>query len=49
MDPFFEDMWKAYRQSVPDQPAGKDNLKWVWDDDKKGGHFIQNPKADAPH
>jgi len=35
MDLFMEEMWKAYRKDVPDQPGGKDNLKWVWDADTK--------------
>jgi outer membrane lipoprotein-sorting protein len=37
-------MWTAYRQRVPDQPGGKDNLKWVWKD-KKTGQFVLNPKG----
>jgi len=29
-DPFTDEMWAAYRKSVPDQPGGTRNLKWVW-------------------
>ena len=49
MDPFMEDMWKAYRSNVPDQPGGKDNLKWVWDADTthSSGHRVLNPKPQA--
>jgi hypothetical protein len=43
MDPFFDEMWTAYRKGVPPQPGGKDNLKWVWNRDKRGGHFVHNP------
>ena len=46
-DLFVTDMYKAYRKSVPDQPDGKDNLKWVYNDDHKSGHFEANPKPDA--
>ncbi|HEY3319230.1 MAG TPA: hypothetical protein VGP72_01995 [Planctomycetota bacterium] len=42
-DPFFDEMWSAYRKDVPRQRGGKDNLKWVWNQDKRGGHFVQNP------
>ena len=41
-DPWVEAMWAAYRKSVPDQPGGNLNLKWVWDDERTG-HFAQNP------
>ena len=44
MDNFLQDMWNTYRQTVPMQPGGKDNLKWVWTEDKKSGHFDANPK-----
>ena len=44
LDLFTEEMWKEYRKSVPEQPGGKDNLKWVWNADKLGGHFEANPK-----
>jgi hypothetical protein len=40
-DPFADAMWTAYRASVPDQPNGADNVKWVWDG---GGQFVPNPK-----
>ena len=40
IDLFVEEMWNTYRKDAPDQPGGKDNLKWVWD--QAGGHFIQN-------
>jgi hypothetical protein len=43
-DPFVQAMWTAYRQRVPDQPGGKDNLKWVWKDEKTG-QFVLNPKG----
>jgi hypothetical protein len=43
-DPFLEEMWNAYRQSVPAQPGGQHNFKWVADDDKKSGHFVLNPR-----
>ncbi len=42
VDPFVRAMWNAYRQRVPDQPGGADNLKWVWQDDKSG-QFVLNP------
>ncbi len=41
-DPFVRAMWTAYRQRVPDQPGGADNLKWVWQDDRSG-QFVPNP------
>ena len=44
-DLFTQEMWNTYRKTVPDQPGGKDNLKWVWNDDKKNGHFEANPKV----
>jgi hypothetical protein len=47
MDLFTQDMWNTYRKDIPDQPGGKDNLKWVWNDDKRGGHFEDNPKTQA--
>src|ERR1035438_4188999 len=34
-DPFVRAMWNAYRQRVPDQPGGTDNVKWVWRDDRR--------------
>ena len=46
-DLFVTDMYKAYRKSVPVQPEGKDNLKWVWNADQRGGHFEDNPKPAA--
>ncbi len=45
VDPFMEEMWAAYRESVPEQPGGKDNLKWVWTDMKtRTGEWVENPK-----
>lgn len=45
VDPFMEEMWAAHRDSVPDQPGGKDNLKWVWTDPgKRIGEWVENPK-----
>jgi hypothetical protein len=43
-DAFMVDMWTKYRDAVPDQPKGKDNIKWVW---KQGasGCWENNPKA----
>lgn len=43
LDPFVEAMWYAYRPSVPAQPGGRDNLKWVWRDKSFTGHFVVNP------
>jgi hypothetical protein len=43
-DLFVQNMWDTYRKSVPDQPGGKDNLKWVWAADNQSGHFEANPK-----
>jgi len=42
-DLFVEKMWDAYRDSVPDQPAGASPVKWVW---KKGstGCWEANPR-----
>ena len=48
LDLFVTDMWNAYRKTAPDQPGGKDNLKWVWNTgkypDNLNGHFEDNPK-----
>lgn len=53
-EPFAEQMWDAYRAGAPEQPGGRDNLKWVWTDGKMSkngqsfsatkGHLVQNPK-----
>ncbi len=43
-DPFVRAMWTAYRQRVPNQSGGTDNLKWVWQDDKSG-QFVPNPPS----
>jgi hypothetical protein len=40
-DEFATNMWHAYRDQVPDQPGGRRNRKWVWDD---GGKWVGNPK-----
>jgi len=45
MDNFLQDMWNTYRTTVPGQPGGKDNLKWVWAADNRSGHFEANPKS----
>jgi hypothetical protein len=47
MDLFTEEMWKANRKLAPEQPGGKDNLKWVWNADNRSGHYEQNPKMAA--
>jgi len=44
IDPFVDAMWAAHRSSVPDQPSGKENLKWVWKDGTREGSFVPNPK-----
>jgi hypothetical protein len=44
-DIFVDQMWNKYRSTVPDQPGGKDNLKWVWDADKRTGQLVSNPKG----
>ncbi|MDF3131226.1 hypothetical protein P0Y35_18625 [Kiritimatiellaeota bacterium B1221] len=47
VDVFVEDMWAAHRDSVPDQPGGKDNLKWVWTNMKtRTGEWVDNPKPE---
>lgn len=45
-DPFVERMWDDYRDDVPQQPGGKDQLKWVW---KYGstGSWELNPKLNV--
>jgi hypothetical protein len=43
MDLFLEDMWRMHRPSVPAQPGGQDNLKWVWTESQQG-KWIPNPK-----
>lgn len=43
-DPFVRAMWTAYRQRVPDQPGGTNNVKWVWQDDRSG-QFVPNPPS----
>ena len=45
LDLFTQEMWKMYRGSVPAQPGGKDNLKWVWNADNQGGHYEENTKV----
>lgn len=49
---FFREMWDAYRSSAPEQPDGRDNLKWVWSVDQDGkirrrGHLVPNPKPNG--
>jgi hypothetical protein len=45
-DPFDDAMWAAYRSTVPDQPGGADNMKWVWTDPaRRVGEFQPNPKG----
>lgn len=45
VDLFMEEMWAAHRDSVPDQPDGKDHLKWIWTDtDARKGEWVENPK-----
>jgi len=49
-DAFVNAMWAAYRDKVPVQPNGKDNLKWVWTDTNliNGyGRFVPNPNESA--
>lgn len=44
-DLFLEQMWAAHRDSVPEQPGGKDNRKWVWTrPEAREGEWIDNPK-----
>lgn len=48
VDLFVEEMWVAHRIAAPDQPGGKDNLKWVWLDGKTGTLVPNNPPVPAP-
>lgn len=48
IDAFTQDMWDANRKDVPEQPGGKDNLKFLWNDHAGNGHFEANPK-DGPY
>lgn len=43
-DPFTEEMWRAHRDSAPEQPRGRDNLKWVWDASGRSGSLVPNPR-----
>ncbi|MFV0337650.1 MAG: hypothetical protein ACK5LK_05330, partial [Chthoniobacterales bacterium] len=43
VDLFLEEMWDTYRTEVPEQPGGATNLKWVWNNDKRSGHFEDTP------
>jgi hypothetical protein len=45
-DKFIEEMWAVYRDDVPEQPKGKDNLKWVWKSDHTG-YWETNPPIAA--
>lgn len=45
-DAFVDAMWAAYRNKVPDQPGGKENLQWVWNSGGNTGRYISNPKPD---
>ncbi|HSI87017.1 MAG: hypothetical protein ACAI35_14915 [Candidatus Methylacidiphilales bacterium] len=44
MDPFVDAMWKAYRDKVPAQPDGAENLKWTWNADLKSGRYEPNAR-----
>ncbi len=41
-DPFVTAMWKAYRNSAPEQEMAGNNKKWIWEGNK--GKWIANPK-----
>lgn len=41
-DPFVTAMWKAYRESAPQQELSGVNRKWIWQGNK--GIWIPNPK-----
>lgn len=44
-DPFVEDMWKMYRDQVPPQRDGQDNLRFEWVDmNRRIGQWVDNPK-----
>ncbi|WP_075078071.1 hypothetical protein [Terrimicrobium sacchariphilum] len=47
LDPFVNAMWTAYRDKVPVQGGGKDNLRWVWQDGGRQGGFVPNPKGES--
>jgi len=38
VDAFVDNMYHTYRDSVPEQPGARNNMKWVWDD---GGKWIK--------
>jgi hypothetical protein len=42
MDPFVTELWKAYRQSAPEQELSGKNMKWVWEDGR--GTWATNSK-----
>jgi len=44
-DEWITRMWTTYRHKAPDQPAGTDNLMWVWEGRK--GTWVPNPKPEA--
>lgn len=44
LDPFADEMWRLYRGAVPEQPSGKENLKWVWSG--SSGTYRQNSKPE---
>jgi len=47
-DPFVDDMWEMYREKVPAQPDGEDNVRFVWTDtNKRTGEWVENTKPDS--
>ena len=45
-DAFVDEMWAAFRNKVPDQPGGKEPMKWIWNADRKTGKYVPNPKPE---
>jgi len=41
-DSFVVNMWKTYRQQVPDQPGGRKNRKWTFDPGTKEEYMVSN-------
>ncbi|HUV41464.1 MAG TPA: hypothetical protein VMW23_06740 [Sedimentisphaerales bacterium] len=38
VDPFVDNMYRAYRDTIGEQPGATNNMKWVWDD---GGKWVK--------